>query len=82
MDFFLPKYRIAIECQGGQHFKSVKYFGGDEDFKKRILRDKIKNKLCKENGINILYFTKSKEGLGKENYFFTEKDIINEIKDR
>ena len=80
LDFFLPEQKIAIECQGGQHFKSVKYFGGEEDFKKRTARDEVKKKLCKENDIVVLYYTKSKDGIGKQNHFFTEKDIINEIK--
>lgn len=57
LDFYIPKYKTAIECQGLQHFKSIEYFGGDKCFKERVERDKKKNKLCKENNINLLYFS-------------------------
>lgn len=80
LDFFLPDNDLAIECQGSQHFKSVKYFGGDEDFIKRVERDKIKKRLCKENGVKILYYTKSKEGKMRPDHFSSELEIINEIK--
>ena len=58
LDFYLPEYNIAIECQGGQHFKSIEFFGGDIAFKKIIERDKKKNKLCKKNNIRVLYYSR------------------------
>ena len=42
LDFFLPDYNIAIEYQGEQHFKPIKYFGGEKRFIDRIERDKKK----------------------------------------
>lgn len=57
LDFYLPKYNKAIECQGIQHFKPVDFFGGEECFIKTIERDDIKQKLCENNGIKIIYFT-------------------------
>ena len=57
LDFYLPKYNKAIECQGIQHFKPVDFFGGEECFIKTIERDNIKQKLCENNGIKIIYFT-------------------------
>ena len=42
LDFYLPEHNIAIECQGGQHFKSVDYFGGENEFKLIQERDKTK----------------------------------------
>ena len=30
LDFYLPDYNIAIECQGEQHFEPVEHFGGKE----------------------------------------------------
>ena len=57
LDFYLPKYNKAIECQGIQHFKPVNFFGGEECFIKTIERDDIKQKLCENNGIKIIYFT-------------------------
>lgn len=57
LDFYLPKYNIAIECQGIQHFKPIDFFGGEECFIKTIERDDIKQRLCENNGIKIIYFT-------------------------
>ena len=55
LDFFLPKYNIAIECQGEQHYKSVNIWGGENGLKKRKKLDEIKEKKCKEHGINLIY---------------------------
>lgn len=56
LDFYLPTYNTAIECQGKQHFESVEYFGGIEEFEKRKLRDKIKFKECIDNNVRLLYY--------------------------
>ena len=53
-DFFLPKYNTLIECDGKQHFKPVKKFGGEEQFKKQILHDKMKNEYAINNKINLI----------------------------
>lgn len=55
LDFYLPDYNIAIECQGEQHFSLVELFGGDDGFKTRITLDIKKNKHCLNNGVKILY---------------------------
>lgn len=57
LDFYLPQYNIAIECQGEQHFKPINYFGGRENFEIVEYRDDLKNKLCKEHNVKILYYT-------------------------
>lgn len=59
-DFYLPDYNIVIECQGGQHFKEVKRFGGYKSFLLNLKRDIKKNNLCKKNNIKILYLTEKK----------------------
>lgn len=60
LDFYLVDYNIAIECQGMQHFKSVKHFGGDETFEYRRNRDLTKKKLCLENNVKLIYFFNAK----------------------
>lgn len=57
LDFYLPDYNIAIECQGRQHFKEIGYFGGDNGFKEGVKRDITKNQLCSDNGIKLIYVT-------------------------
>ena len=46
-----------------------------------IQRDKIKYKLCKENNIHLLYFTKEKDIPEKYigELFNNEEDLINRI---
>lgn len=57
LDFYLPKFNIAIECQGRQHYEAVDFFGGQNGFQSTIHRDNLKYKLCNKHGINIIYFT-------------------------
>jgi hypothetical protein len=64
----LPEYNVAIECQGLQHFESVKYFGGEKHFSETVTRDKKKQKLCEENGIKIIYFSNLSNSSKKYNY--------------
>ena len=60
LDFYLPEHKIAIECQGEQHFKPIDYFGGYDGFAKRLELDRIKYKNAKENGIKIIYYATNK----------------------
>lgn len=53
IDFFLPEYDIAIECDGEQHSKPSRLFG-KEEFEKQRERDAVKEKFCEENGITLI----------------------------
>lgn len=55
LDFYLPDYGIAIECQGIQHYEAREFFGGDEGFRKTLERDQRKACLCEENGMKLFY---------------------------
>jgi hypothetical protein len=83
LDFYLPDYNIAIECQGEQHFKSIEWFGGEEAFKKTIERDGRKFKKCEENNVEVLYYTKSKKDIIPDEYyntiFFNKKQLLDKI---
>ena len=46
LDFYLPDYKIGIECQGRQHFEPVKDFGGEKTFQESIERDEKKLIIC------------------------------------
>ena len=61
LDFYLPKYNIAIECQGIQHFKPIERFGGKKSFEETVKLDYNKYSLCKEHDIKIIYYTELKE---------------------
>lgn len=55
LDFYIPDKKIGIECQGKQHFGyggwSKKY-----DFQRIKELDERKLNLCREHGIEIIYF--------------------------
>lgn len=53
-DFYLPKYNMAIEYNGKQHYKPVDYFGGNKGFVSTVKHDEMKYQYCKENDIDIL----------------------------
>lgn len=57
LDFYLPDYNIAIECQGLQHFKPVKLYGGDKGFVHRKQLDEIKRAKCCKKGVKLLYYS-------------------------
>ena len=77
LDFYLPEYNIAIECQGEQHFKSIDFFGGEENFKYTYERDKQKFELCKENNIKLLYYS----NLGIEYPYRVYEDLEELLKE-
>ena len=56
LDFYMPEYKIAIECQGKQHFIEDGWNNKDT-LKINIERDERKRKLCEENGIKLLYYS-------------------------
>lgn len=61
LDFYLPTYQVAIECQGEQHFKarenSTVKMMSEEIVEKIKYRDEVKFKLCKDNGVNLFYYS-------------------------
>jgi len=74
LDFYLPEYNTAIECQGEQHFTSYRFEKDDERLKIRQTRDKVKNFLCQNvYGIKILYYAKINDLINNE------EKLINEI---
>jgi len=80
LDFYLPKYNLAIECQGRQHFEPVNKFGGEERFLENIERDKRKFNLCKIHNIDVLYFTETKRKEYPYPVITNFNDLISMIK--
>ena len=75
LDFYLPDYNIAIECQGIQHFQPTDFANNGIDWAKEqftILktRDKKKKILCKENILKLEYIKYN------ENVNYKIKEII------
>lgn len=69
LDFYLPKYNTAIECQGEQHFQPVKYFGGIKKLAIYQQRDETKKLLCQQNDVKLIYI----------NHFDTDEEVNNKL---
>lgn len=81
LDFYLPDYNIAIECQGEQHFKNREFF--QQNFEERVKIDLLKKRLCNENGINVLYYSTKylvPKNWNKYNVICSKYKLLNEIK--
>ena len=82
----LTYHKIAIECQGRQHFKEIEHFGGADGLSGIMERDVRKHKLCLENDFTLLYFADPKrlKNIDTTNYlgkiYVKEQDLIEEIK--
>ena len=80
LDFYLPKEKIAIECQGEQHFKPIDFGGLGKEWAKNTFgintnRDKKKLKNCLNNGIKLFYYFENKK------FFGTYENEIHNIKE-
>lgn len=82
LDFYLPKFKIAIECQGIQHYRLVDYGGRGAEFSEKTFEDtlkwdKIKKDLCLKHGIKILYYSKKDiKEFSKDYELITDKRLI------
>jgi hypothetical protein len=53
IDFYIPSLNIGIEYDGIQHFQPVDFFGGEFEYNKTKIRDKIKDDYCLNNNIKL-----------------------------
>jgi hypothetical protein len=70
-DIWMPKYKIAIEYQGVQHYKPLEIWGGEEGLRKRQELDKKKKEISMKNDVSIVYVD--------ENYIYS--DLVENIKE-
>lgn len=57
LDVYCPKYKIAAEYHGRQHFfYTSRFFDSKYDFEQAQLRDIKKAEYCKQNGIALIVF--------------------------
>ena len=81
LDFYLPEYNIAIECQGIQHFDAVKNWGGNKKLVHQRELDKNKKLLCEEHNIKLLYFThEDHDSFLDKHLIKSTNELLKEIK--
>lgn len=57
LDVYCPKYQLAVEYHGRQHFEYIEFFHSDaQGFDEHYKRDMRKVELCKEKGIALVVF--------------------------
>lgn len=57
LDIYCPKYKLAVEYHGRQHFYyTSRFFESKYEFEEAKKRDIIKEKYCKDNGIVLVVF--------------------------
>lgn len=65
IDFYLPKYNLAIEFNGEQHYSYDEGYWTKEEYLRQLENDDIKKKYCEDKGIELLiipYTHRGKEG--------------------
>lgn len=83
LDIYIPRFNLAIECQGMQHFSPSTLFGGNSAFDKQLKRDQIKYELCKQHGITIWYYastTYNVPDVYHDKVFTKLSDLLKELK--
>ena len=61
LDFYLPEYNVAIECQGIQHYEPIAFFGGKKGLEYRLELDYKKKTLCEQNNVKLIYINNENE---------------------
>lgn len=74
-DIYLPYRNIAIEYQGEQHYRPVDFFGGKDEFEKRLELDENKKRLCDDYDCSLIYVD---EGYNRKTLIDTLSKIIDE----
>lgn len=78
LDFYLPEYSVAIECQGAQHFIGNTFYS--KNIEGVIARDNFKKELCEKNGIKVLYYTDLKKFASSvENLYISKEKLLESI---
>ena len=63
LDLYNEELKVAIEYNGKQHYEYTPYFHQNEEtFKKQLVRDEEKNRICEEMGINLITIPYSVSG--------------------
>tara|TARA_B100001758_G_scaffold178686_1_gene155420 strand:- start:41 stop:1258 length:1218 start_codon:yes stop_codon:yes gene_type:complete len=69
LDFYLTNYKLAIECQGIQHFESKEWFDRKRSFTERVKDDNKKLKKCLSNNIEMIYVVDNQKYFEKKYNF-------------
>lgn len=72
-DFLVKDQNILIEYQGGQHYKPIKLFGGEERFIIQQEHDEMKRRYARDNGYRLLEIKYTYNTQEKVNRYLDDK---------
>jgi hypothetical protein len=55
LDLYNDRLKLAVEFNGRQHYQHTPFFQTKDEFKEQKRRDELKKKLCKKNGITLIF---------------------------
>lgn len=70
-DFYIESINTCIEFDGKHHFEKIEF--GEKKLKDTIKKDRIKNKFCKENNINLLRISYKDNIIEKLSFLINEE---------
>ena len=79
LDFYLPQYNAAIECQGKQHFEDDTFYDNRKETIKE--RDTRKYELCKDN-VKLYYYSNFKVDNYLDKVYNDKEELLNAIKQK
>lgn len=59
LDIWLPRWNVAVEYHGAQHFEPVEFFGGEAGYEATVERDARKAALCDQHGVALIVATEA-----------------------
>jgi len=81
LDFYLPEYNVAIECQGKQHFEPVDF--GSEGYEQAVKNflnvkklDLLKKERCFKNDVKLIYYSNKKV---EDNIIIDKEEILKQL---
>jgi hypothetical protein len=83
-DIYVPEFHTCIEYDGYHHYLSVDKWGGENKLIEVQRRDEIKNRYCKDNGVNLIRIPYTMDKLQVVDIFNERfnKNLIVDIKKR
>ena len=75
-DFYIPDQNILIEYQGVQHYQSIDYFGGEDQFKNQQNHDKLKADYAKANGYTLIAVPYTEDTFNKIKKYLIKHGLI------
>lgn len=86
LDFYIPSCNTAIECHGIQHFDCSSFWTNSlkpqEALEKIESLDDRKNNLCREHGIDILYYTEQNVKEYRYTLYKDTNKLLSELQKR